>query len=136
MNFLFDIRDRPAERKSQERHACDPAEAPADAVGQEFPVRHAADSGHGRRERADDRNEACQDKRLRSVFIVEFLRSDQMILVKEKRISAAEKLRAKMIPEPITGVIARDSGKSEKRNQNLDLERAFYSGEESGRDEE
>ena len=136
MDLLFDIRDRAAEGKSQKRHAGDPAESAGDAESEEFPVRHSADTRYGRRKGPDDRDEACQDERLCAIFIVKILRPHQMVLVKEERIGAAEKLGAEMMAEPVAGVVARDGRESEERNEDFNSKCAFHRGEKSGCDKQ
>src|SRR5690606_40443710 len=58
----------------------------SDLESEEARIMHAADAGHERRERADDRHEAREHDRLAAVPFVETLRAHEMLRSEERRV--------------------------------------------------
>ena len=136
MNVLIDVRDRVAEEIAKQRHAQHPARSPENVVGDELLVIHVGHSGHRRRERADDGHETREHDGLRSVFLIESLRPQQMRFFKKQRIFSFEKPRAQLPANPVAGAVAEDRGGHEKNIQQPNVHRILQRTHEAGRDEQ
>src|ERR1700675_611538 len=86
MNFLSNIRNRPAQQIATQNHAADPQDPAKNIVRNISRIRHSRGACYGRTERTDDGHEAREDYRLPAVFFIKRACAMQMTGAKEKRL--------------------------------------------------
>ena len=82
--FLINVRNRAAEKITQQRHTQDPGNAANHIIRKKFFIIHAAYSGQGRGKSAHNRNKAGNDNSFRAVFFVKFLSFEDVGFIKEE----------------------------------------------------
>jgi hypothetical protein len=122
VEVVRDDRDAP-EEVAPEEEAEHPEDAARDVEDGEARVRHPADACHEGRERADDRDEACQDDGLAAVPLVERLRAQEVLPVEPARRLAREDLRTHPKADGVVDRVAEHRGRAE--DESHDRERQW-----------
>ena len=100
----------------------DPGHAADDVKQEKFGVRHRPDAGHERGEGPDDGHKPGQDNRLGTIFLVELVRTLQMLRVEEPGFLPLENLWPQIVTNPVVHGIAQDCCHAEDAKHQPDVE--------------
>ena len=98
-----------------------PEHRTSDAVKDEFPILHRPQAGYKRRKGADDRHEACEDNRVRAIFLKEFMRFVEVLVFEDPRIRVLKEAASKILADDVVRTIANDSCTREDHKQQSDV---------------
>src|SRR5687768_14227783 len=112
-----------AENVSSRDEQDDPGDGTDHVESEEARVRHLADTGDERRERAYDRHEARDDDGLATIALVERLSLEQVFLVEEKRAFTPEHRGTGAIADRIVHGVPEHGGDEQKRHDDRDVKR-------------
>ena len=112
---------------AEDEGAC-PGDRPADAVSEESPVSHSADTRDKRNEGSEDGHKAGDYNGFSAVLFIEAMGLVKMLFAEDSHVFLVENLGADQIPYPVIGIVAADSGREQKRPHKVYFENAVGQG--------
>ncbi len=119
MNFLADIWNRAAKEVASEDHRADPEYTATDVVHEIGSIRHPGGTGNRRAERANDRDESCQNHGLPTVLLIKIMSALQVSLLEKHRIFATVERSSRAATDPVANLVAYNCAKHDWQEQPL-----------------